>query len=346
METIIKKKSLTFNRVVGFITFLVVNAIVAVFLIKTLLNYYQPLSNWFFIMIVFVFFWLLSFIKKLLESFKVKKDFPSFKEFFIVLVVILISTTLTFSGSTYLNLDPVVSASLVSLTVGVLIKKYAPEATVGAFLGMSTFASIHTDLLLAVLFASVIDFGLKPYYKGYCGKLGAVSFTGGFLAFLILRKPFLATINYQSVEVVYLFLVTIVAAVITNLIKNGLKVGPIIAYSVVSLLGALIFNRFEYTKNLNFSILVFGASFIGMGSKEVHPTNKRVIITALVYSFILTMNLNFGCVGGRLGTITFMSLLISQAMYDVFGYNYYLVKKAANKYSLATSLKKYNKYRF
>lgn len=311
-----------FNKIFSFLIFIASNIVMLAFLVIILKNYDFKISYCYYLILIFVFLWSITFLIKLIEIFKKYVVYPKYTDFLMILLIILISTLLSYIGTNYLKLHSVVSASLVSLIFGVFIKKFGAEATIGAFLGMSSFNLIYYDLLIAVLIASTIDFGLKTFYKGHCGKLGFIAFAGGFITFFLFKNPLLFLVKAQNVEIIYILLISVTSAVITNIINNKLKFGPIIAYSLVSLLGALIFNRFEFTKSLGFTTLVFGASFIGMASKEIHHNNIRVVATALVYSFILYLTMNFSNIGGRLGTTTLISLLITQAIDFSFFRNY------------------------
>lgn len=322
------KKTLILNKIIGLIAFLTVSVVMGAFLIVTSLNYFKPLSNSFFLLTIFILFWVFIVIKKGVKSFKTEKEYPKFKEFFIILLVILISTLLTNLGYQYLKLYSVVSASLVSLSFGLFMKKYGPEATVGAFLGVSYFNLIYYELLIAVLIASAVFYGLKIYFNGHGGKLGLTAFSGAFIAFLLTKEKFTPTMNYQNIEVLYIMIISIVAALITNIINNKFKLGPIVSYSLVSLLGVLIFNNFEYTYNLAFAKVVFGASFIGMGSKQINSSQLKIILIALIYSLLLTLNLNFDNVGGRLGSLAIISLFIAEGLIYVFTNNYKIVQKS------------------
>lgn len=108
-------------------------------------------------------------------------------------------------------------------------------------------------------------------------------------------------------------------AIITFLLqKQGFSV--VVASSLVGLLGALIGH---YTSIQHLPLVIFAGSFVGMTSVSVGSL-PIVAIAGMLAGYIYTISLNvFSGFGGRLGTIAFVSTIVSL-------YTFKIIKKGAD----------------
>jgi FtsH-binding integral membrane protein len=117
-----------------------------------------------------------------------------------------------------------------------------------------------------------------------------------------------------------IFFTALFAVFITNYLNIRHKLGPIKAsvYSsvVVSLIFYIINSNISPTEStLVIPLVFFGASFIGMANEKHLNSNYSKIIAALIFSIIYVNTRNiFVGYGGGLGTIAFISVLITYAV--------------------------------
>lgn len=103
------------------------------------------------------------------------------------------------------------------------------------------------------------------------------------------------------------------AALITFFVNNNLKLGGIAASAGVAVISGLWFYLFPdvlnhfLTKNL--PLVIMGASFVGMASKEVIGRTWMIPLAGLLFSLIyLITGSSFQGFGGSLGTTAAISL--------------------------------------
>lgn len=88
--------------------------------------------------------------------------------------------------------------------------------------------------------------------------------------------------------------------------KYGLSV--VVASCVVGLLGAVLGH---FTKSTHLPLVIFAGSFVGMTSTTVGSIPLMILggaISGIIYKFSLKLFVGFG---GRLGTIAFISTVLS-----------------------------------
>lgn len=126
-------------------------------------------------------------------------------------------------------------------------------------------------------------------------------------------------------EIILLFTGTI-AALLTFIASNTLKLGAVKASAglsfIVALLCLLFNDIFKEDLALQIQLVFFGASFVGMVSKEIIPKHYLVGLGGLVFSSIyLNTSYFFEGFGGALGTTACISVII------VFGLRIILNKR-------------------
>ena len=171
---------------------------------------------------------------------------------------------------------------------------------------------------MAVLIAFLLESLSKELFKGYGGKLGTISFTAGLLTFYLFKIPFHYSAGYQGLTILYVFIISIVASLTTYLLNNKFNLGPIMAYSVVSMFGALIFLPFGFASEFAFSSIIFGASFIGMTSQERFKNILSPLLAAIIFAFLIVISQHLHGIGGRSGTTALISVLIIEVIIYFF----------------------------
>ncbi len=222
----------------------------------------------------------------------------------------------------YLKFDGVIVASSISLVGGLLLKKGGAEITIGAFLGMgAVLFKSPVYFIVAILLAIAINFLTKDLFKGFGGKLGTISFSASIIVLFFLNTDYPPAIIYRNLDLLYVIIIIFFGAFITNILNIKLKLGPIVAYGIVSLVGALVFTNINQIASLGLHQILFAASFIGMSSEKRHPNIFPVMIACFVFFVLIIISKYFSLVGGRGGITALISVLVADSMY-------FLIKKA------------------
>ena len=147
----------------------------------------------------------------------------------------------------YLGLGPVVAASLVGLTAAAIAKNYAVEIYCGAFVGMVSPDVFHdfVHTVLAAVIAGTIFYLSKDVFKGYGGKLGSIAFS----SWVIVSASSRCRLINELVEFRHFGLsimsFSLISVILTYFLSVRLKNGPVLASSLVSLLGGLLLPPWE-----------------------------------------------------------------------------------------------------
>lgn len=210
--------------------------------------------------------------------------------------------------------NSLVSIGVLALVSGVVIKKHAPEITIGGFIGAGMFLdSGYLGVIIATIISSVLYFTIRDVFNGFGGKLGTTAFMGGIITYLVFIEEFGKGVSYNGINVLYVMLIALASAVLAFILNNEFKLGPIVPYGVVILLGS-IFLLFTYTKEYNFLSVVFGASLIGMTSKEQSEGYFVVVLASLIYGTFIVVSQSFTNIGGRAGLFVLMSILTAKVI--------------------------------
>lgn len=123
-----------------------------------------------------------------------------------------------------------------------------------------------------------------------------------------------------------IFLLSIIAALVTQHISIDWKQGPVIASASVSLVFGVTFfflpaEMFGYNIELivkSAPVAVMGASFAAMSSGEMIPTKKLMVIAGAVFSLVfLFASPLFQGLGGGLGTTACVSVIMTLGMVKI-----------------------------
>ncbi|MFT7298576.1 MAG: hypothetical protein ACI81S_001578 [Sphingobacteriales bacterium] len=124
-------------------------------------------------------------------------------------------------------------------------------------------------------------------------------------------------------ENVIIIFTAVIAASSTFYASTTLKMGPVRASALLSLIVALFFNFFdtllspELTKVI--PIVFFGASFLGMVSPKVLSNYRFLALGGFLFSLIfINTSFFFQGFGGALGTSANIAVLISFALFLFF----------------------------
>ncbi len=265
--------------------------------------------------------WLFSVINIYIDFFKEEVKEFVYKDELFKFSLIFTSALIVYVLHSEFNINSVLVVASLTLLGGLFIKKFDKEVTIGAFIGMGSFLiSGYGGVVIASVIAGIVNFMLKDHLNGIGGKLGMIAFSGGLLTYVIFKESFVSFNSYEPNDLIYILIVSIVSALITYILNNSLNLGPVISYSIVSLLGVL-FLLFPLTKALSLTTIVFGSSFIGMSSKSQVKSYFIIITAAFVFGVFSFIGQSFTNLGGRGGTMAIISVLVAINFKDIFIYD-------------------------
>ena len=227
-------------------------------------------------------------------------------------IVVFLGAIAAYTLSISLELGAVVAASLVGLLAGLVLPAYGVPIYCGAFVGMTSvelFAT-HGELAVAGAVAGFVYVLTTAVFGGFGGKLGTIAFTGSVITGLGLEREFLIapTPGWHTAWLIVAY--AVIAATATYAISITLKHGPVIASSVVGLIGGLVLPALHPEMGSTAAVMVICASFAGMSSKQHFPHILQMTAAGLITGMIFIYSTPLmGGAGGKLGTIAFGSVM-------------------------------------
>lgn len=279
--------------------------------------------------IVFISFFILAFVLTWLKLIKKEEfDFEYGKET-IYSLVILITALIVYFFAFEFQVDKNITVGLMALFFGLFFKKYAPEATLGAFIGAGIYVNTtYLGVIVVSVMVSFVRIIFKGVFNGFGGKLGTTAFAGGLIAFIFLQESFGVGQAKNINDLIPILSVSITSALLTFILNNELKLGPVTAYAVVILLGS-IFLLFNATKNLDLSTIVYGAALIGMSKKQEYESYFIVILASFIFSLFAIVGISFINIGGRSGLLALISVILAKEIYRTVKSRPLFIKKEA-----------------
>jgi hypothetical protein len=206
---------------------------------------------------------------------------------------------------------PVLAASIIGLLGGIFVKPFGVPIYTGAFVGMSSAALFGIwSFLLATVLAAIIYAIAQDIFNGFGGKLGTIALSGAIISTVIFRGDFTSGAPFSALEQYIIIGLSIVAAVITFLLNNKFKLGPVIASALIGLIGGILLPVLTQEFAHVYAVIIIGASFIGMSSTARFNTVFPIAFAGVLYGLIFIYNAPyFGGAGGKLGTIALTSVL-------------------------------------
>ncbi len=212
------------------------------------------------------------------------------------------------------GISSVVLSSVVGIFVGSLWPAFATAAFCGSFVGMASpdlFCS--GSLFLATLFASVMFYIGGRNYLGIGGKLGTTAFFGVLLMALIQGKSLIEPWNPDGKILPVLIVLGAVGCLATYYCSEKRKMGPVVGSGIVGIVGGILLPLLDPTYGALYANLVFCASFAGMASRRILQRWPLFAISGALCGLLFYLTRSyFDGIGGKLGTIAFVSVLVVQ----------------------------------
>ena len=220
-----------------------------------------------------------------------------------------------------LGLGPVVAASVVGIAAHLIAPKYSVAVYCGSFVGMTSDLLLltHAEVLLASLASGIVFYLTKPLFAGVGGKLGTLALIGTTLMSVSLNRIFLVAPLPDVQTALEILVITLIATPLTFYLSQAHGNGPVLASSVVGLIGGLVLHVIYPEMGTNLAVVAICASFAGMSSRERLPHFGWVLLVALFTGIAFTFSTpHLGGAGGKLGTIAFGAVLAVTGFQRVF----------------------------
>ncbi|MCK5731887.1 MAG: hypothetical protein KAH13_02640, partial [Tenericutes bacterium] len=187
----------------------------------------------------------------------------------------------------------------------------------GSFAGMVSVALFgFAEVLVLALICAFIYNLTKPLFKGYGGKLGTIAFMSSLIVHSLFADDVLVV--GSSFQFIYLIGTTIFGVLISYCVQHYLKQTPVISSALPSLIFAIIF-IYIFPEHIDYVVVFFSASFIGMSSRERLPNLFYVIMSGLILGFIYYIFIHyFNGLGGKLGLMALISVIITSGISELF----------------------------
>lgn len=235
-------------------------------------------------------------------------------------ITLVFAALFAFVISHDLGLGPVTASALVGIIGAIALPKYAVAIFCGSFVGMIShqLALGYIDVILSGAIAGIVYVLSKEVFSGFGGKLGTIAFSGCVLMALVKGKDFLI-VSVPGWDVAWiLVLYSIIGAVLTYVINNRLKHGPVMASGIVGIIGGLLLPALYPTIGSTLAVMVFCASFVGMSSTKRFQNEIPIAIAGGIAGIVFVFSApHLGGAGGKLGTIAFISTISVAGIFEI-----------------------------
>lgn len=228
----------------------------------------------------------------------------------------------TYVVSVDLGLGAVAASGLVGLLGAVILPQWAAAIYCGSFVGMVSPALLdcYSGVLLAGVVGGGVYFLSAEALQGFGGKLGTIALTGTVLAGLGLGCEFIPAEVPSGPVAWHVLLCATVAAVVTYWLSVDLGRGPVMASSIVGLLGGLVLPALVPEGGPLLAVVVICASFTGMSSRQRIPHHLWMTLAGMATGLVFIYSLPvLGGAGGKLGTIAFGASMGTWAFRTLLG---------------------------
>jgi len=241
------------------------------------------------------------------EEYK-KVTFKSFDWLFVILGVFS-----TYSLVHFFSIPVVIASSGVGLVGFIFMRKYEVALYCGSFAGMVSISLFSfMEVLVLALICAFIYILSKPIFKGYGGKLGTIAFMSSLIVHSIFNDQYL--VLSFDINTWLLFLTTISGVMITFYFHHRFKTSAVLSSGLFSLIFGLLIYLIS-SNHMDYVVIFFSASFIGMSSKEKLPNVWYVLLSGIILGLIYDVFLElFNGLGGKLGLMAMLSVIVTSGI--------------------------------
>lgn len=236
------------------------------------------------------------------------------------MLALLIGAAATFLLVKTVGISAVIASAIIGIIAGLIFPQYAVAAFCGSFVGMaSPLMFSFPMLLLAGALAAILYHVGGSCYAGIGGKLGTTAFFGTLGVALIYGEKIIHewSADYSILPVIVIY--AAIGSFVTHIIAEKFKTGVVVASGIVGLTAGLILPLIHETNGALYAALVFCASFAGMASRKVLKKAYLFLLAGGISGLIFFLSSPyFNGLGGKLGTIAFVSVLFSKTLFDIY----------------------------
>ena len=295
------------KQIINYIGYYVILLGVASYFIVSLYFKRNELGNSLFVGLLFI-----GFLYGMFKARPLNTDsiFKLDKEVLLNILFVIIGGLIPYILNKHLNVNVVLGSALVGITGGLVIKKYEAALYCGSFIGMCSIEVFnYPEFILVALLTGVLFVLVKDVFNGYGGKLGTTAFIFGFLFYFIFYNHPNSPSVYTPLQMVIVIVGSSLAAWITYIFNVKFELGPVLASGLVGLGIGVVLVLEGSSFSLHLAGIIFGATFIGMSSKEKAKREWFIVIGGLLFGVIYIMMIPFNGLGGMLGTTAFISTI-------------------------------------
>ncbi len=269
---------------------------------------------------------LIGFIVECMREFiyfvKIDKAISTWsKDDIFAILSVVITSIITFLMSRELGISNVIASALVGLIGALILPKFSGEIFCGSFVGMVSHMLVGSlfYLLLAGIVAGIVFVIIgNRVFQGLGGKMGTSAFSGCIVMLLLNGNRIAGAPITESSVIALIILYSVLSAVLTYIISVRLKLGAVLASSIVGLIGGLILPMVYVEYGSILAAISFCASFSGMASKERFSNELGISLVGLITGVIFACSYTFMVgAGGKLGTIALASNIAGAGIISV-----------------------------
>lgn len=206
---------------------------------------------------------------------------------------------------------PFIASGLVGIIVAMVSPKFAPCVYAASFAGMSSqnvlptiFHSVIVGIIVGIVFIIC-----KTVFDGFGGKLGVIAFFSVWLIFSFSRLEVEVLKVPDLIEGLGMVLSCIFGAIATYLLSVRMKTGPVMASSIVTLIGGIFLPPTCPLIAQNLASGLTAGTYAGMSSKEIIRSNPAIGLAGMIAGIILVLGFPvFYGWGGKLGVVAFIGV--------------------------------------
>jgi hypothetical protein len=226
------------------------------------------------------------------------------------IIFVFLGTIITYLIVRHLNVNVVIASCTIGIAAHFLLRKFETPIYCGSFAGMASFALFsYSEVFVLALVCGIVYVLTKPILKGYGGKLGTIAFISSLIVHSLFNDQFIMVNPTLNIHLIIIF--TTVGVTLTYLIQNKLNQSPVFSSSSISLIFGLVLLIF-FPNQIEYTLVFFSASFIGMSSKERIPNVFYAILSGFLLGIIFDIFIEFfNGLGGKLGLMAMISVIIT-----------------------------------
>jgi len=172
-------------------------------------------------------------------------------------------------------------------------------------------------------------------FEGFGGKLGTIAFAGCMVTVFIIGNSLFDYDAFNQQQLLLIVPVSVLSAIITYILNVRLKLGPVMASSIIGLSAALLLFGFKIITSSLLVTVIYGASFVGMTAKKVFSNEGLIALAGAIFGILFFYNYaEFNGIGGKLGITAFAAVMSLSGFMFIIKKSFICIKKSKQNYSI------------